>query len=248
MAGNFDVALGKGLPAFFINTTEVETGLQNVWSNVQLDGLPLFEKRDLYGIQKTPIRYSSAINLSDRFPLISPAGAFVRPNTGKDSTRHFVDGGYYENKGSETLLQVLKALKLQGRKIKPYVLQFNFGGDTSVHSVSKFNEATEIVGAIYNTRGGRGQIAQDALGRYVDSLHGVFIPLTLKLNAEQLPMNWVLSHTVIERLDSTLNLLVALKDDNSGYKLLDPKDKHQLSRLFLYDPVNIRRKTSLLKF
>jgi hypothetical protein len=244
MKGNFDVANKAGLPALFINTTEVETGLQNVWSNVNLKGIPLYWKRDLYQIQGTPIRYSSAINLSDRFPLISPAGEFTRPHTGKDSTRHFVDGGYYENKGSETLLQVLQVLHLAGRKIKPYVLQFNFSGDTAIHSVSKFNEISEITGAIYNTRGGRGQIAQDALQKYVESLHGVFIPLTLKLNENELPMNWVLSRTVVERLDQTLELLVDPKHWPANDKLMDPKDKPELQKLFLYDPTNIRRKVT----
>lgn len=243
LSSPFNQTVNSSLPAIFINTTEVETGTQNVWSNVQLNGFPLAQSRDIYQRLGASLRYSSAINLSNRFPLISPAGCFfitTKNQHGKDSVyrRHFVDGGYYENKGSETLLQVLKILHLENQKIKPYILQFNFSGDTTIRGVNAFNEITEITSAIYNTRNGRGNIAQDLLKKYVDSLHGVFIPLNLKLNSKELPMNWILSNTAADRLDSAIKQLVGRANKSQVSKIFKTGAKDELQKLFFYDPLN----------
>lgn len=247
LGNSFNQTISPLLPALFINTTAVETGNQNVWSNVRLDVLPLAPARDLYPYIGSAISYSSAINLSNRFPLISPAGCFffkTKGHQGQDSTyrRHFVDGGYYENKGSETLFQVMKALHLEHQKIKPYILQFNFSGDTTIKSIKVFNEIAEIAGAIYNTRNGRGNIAQDLLKKYVDSLHGVFIPLNLQLNSKELPMNWILSNTAAERLDQAIEQLVGKQENTQLNKLFKDGAKDQLQKLFFYDPARNLRK------
>ncbi|HVX49105.1 MAG TPA: hypothetical protein VHB48_03075 [Chitinophagaceae bacterium] len=235
---SFNNTVGGALPALFINTTEVETGNQCLWSNVNVTSLPLGKQRDLFTRYKTGLRYSTAINLSSRFPLVSPGAAFFYTgsldsgNTTQTIRRHYVDGGYYENKGSETLLQVMRALHLEGKKIKPYVIQFNFGlEDTSVAGgLKSFNEISEVFNGIYNTRAGRGSIAEHYLQQYVeDNLGGIFIPLHLQLNTTKFPMNWVLSNTSVDRLDKTLSDLVKLKDSTQ-----DEEDKRQLRKLFFY--------------
>ncbi|WP_443946301.1 hypothetical protein ACJVDH_04105 [Pedobacter sp. AW1-32] len=238
MESSFSKTFTAPSAAIFMNTTEVETGIQNVWSNVNLEGLPLATSRDLYLRSGLNLRYSSAINLSDRFPLISPAAAFRFKDGTKDSIfkRHFVDGGYYENKGSETLTQVLKALKLEKYKVKPYVLQFNFSGDSTIKSVTKFNEITEIIGTIYNTRIGRGRIAQDDLKNQVRILNGEFI----SLNSENLPMNWLLSNTLIDQLDVTLAQLVGGKNSKKVTHVLDSTSYKELRKLFFYDQQNLK--------
>lgn len=241
MGSSFDGLVEQGQPRFpavFINTTEVETGRQCIWSNVALAGIPLGNERDLYARMGKNIAYSTAINLSSRFPLISPGAAFFYKDSshGRNNTaeirRHFIDGGYYENKGAETLLQVLQALPLTKLPVKPYILQFNFGGvDTTLRDgVKKFNEITEIVNGIYDTRGGRGDIAQHYLRQYVqDSLHGVFIDLNLLLTTRQLPLNWILSRTSVDRLNTLIEKTVNIRMDT-----LDRRDRGQLARLFVY--------------
>lgn len=238
---SFNETVKQGLPAVFINTTEVETGLQCVWSNVDINSLPLHQQRDLYKRTNKQIAYSTAINLSTRFPLISPGAAFFyKERSGNDSIpvrRHFVDGGYYENKGTETLLQVLQALHLENKPVKPYVLQFNFGEvDSSFVSVTSFNEVKEVVSGIYNTRRGRGSISQYELHHYVrDSLKGEFINLNLTLNTKRIPMNWILSNTAVNRLSDLIGKTVKLSNDK------DLRDKIELYKLFLYKPEYIRR-------
>ena len=241
LKGSFNETIKPGLPAVFINTTEVETGLQCVWSNVDINSLPLYQKRDLYKRTNKQLSYSTAINLSTRFPLVSPGAAFFyKDKAGKNSIgirSHFVDGGYYENKGAETLLQVIKALRLNNFPVKPYILQFNFGeADSTIAPVKSFNEIKEVISAIYNTREGRGAISQEELRQYVlDSLKGELISLDLKLNTKRIPMNWILSKTAVNRLSELTGKMVRLSNKR------DLRDKVELYKLFFYKPEYLRK-------
>lgn len=235
----FDYTVRLKSPALFINTTEVETGQQCIWSNVALTGLPLEKQRDLYARTNLNLRYSTAINLSTRFPLISPGAAMFYNDETFSKTekvrRHFVDGGYYENKGAETLFQVLQALPLQNTpvKIKPYVIQFNFGEEDTLTrtGITSFNEIKEIVTGIYNTRNGRGNITQHYLQQYVkQTLKGEFISLHLANTTKQIPMNWFLSNTAVMRLKASIEKSIALRAD----------DHTELRKLFFYDTMNRR--------
>jgi hypothetical protein len=247
LAGSFNETIKYGLPAVFINTTEVETGLQCVWSNVDIESLPLYQQRDLYKRVNKQIAYSTAINLSTRFPLISPGAAFFyKIKKGKRSVtirRHFVDGGYYENKGTETLFQVLRSLHLENLPVKPYILQFNFGEvDSGLVSVKSFNEIKEVVSGIYNTRRGRGAISQYELQHFVrDSLKGEFINLNLTLNTKRIPMNWILSNTAVNRLSELIGRTVKLSNSN------DVKDKFELYKLFFYKNEYLRKPVTSLR-
>ena len=216
-------------PALFINTTEAESGMQCIWSNVSLPGIPFSNQRDLGMRLHRSISYSTAINLSSRFPLVSPGAAIDFNDREK---KHYVDGGYFENTGSETLLQVLKALPLKELPVKPYVLQFNFGSNDSTiseNSIRSFSEIMEIVGGIYNTRSGRSDIAQYYLAQYVDSLNGVFIPLYLNYTTKKIPLNWMLSSTAVNRLDKAIGEMLSRKAEPA-----DSADKRQLRQLFVY--------------
>ncbi|MCU7549952.1 hypothetical protein OCK74_12540 [Chitinophagaceae bacterium LB-8] len=231
LAGSFNQTVNNRLPAVFINTTEVETGLQCIWSNTIIDSLPLSKQRDVSRRVKTDIAYSTAINLSTRFPLISPGAAIYDKQN--RIRRHFIDGGYYENTGAETLLEVMKALKLNNKPIKPYVLQFNFGDDDTTiksKSVKAFSEVMEVVGGIYNTRSGRSNVAQYYLQQYVKELNGAFISLYLPLNTRKFPMNWILSNTAVTRLNKALEQMVIKNPSDTS----DLKDKRELRKLFVY--------------
>ncbi|HEY0355068.1 MAG TPA: hypothetical protein VGC29_02620, partial [Flavisolibacter sp.] len=234
MKGSFNISKTKGMPAVFINTTEAESGLQCIWSNVVIDTMTLGKQRDLARRTGLDISYSTAINLSTRFPLVSPgATIFYTGTLKKQERKHFVDGGYFENTGAETLLEVMKLVNLENKPIKPYVIQFNFADEDTITSTSirKFSELMEIVGAIYNTRSGRSHLSQAYLQRYVDSLGGVFIPLHMKLNTKKFPMNWMLSNTAMNRLDSVISAMIKPRITDTT----DRVDKENLHRLFVYE-------------
>lgn len=109
------------LPILYINSTEVDNGMPGVISSVKLseysprkDVLALVDsmaKKEGTG----DIRLSTAAILSSRFPYVSPAG--------KVFDRYFVDGGYFDNSGAGTVLELIQELSKfmnhpSNRKIK----------------------------------------------------------------------------------------------------------------------------------
>jgi hypothetical protein len=198
-------------PLLIINTSEVESGLQCWMSNLEPDMLLLKEKRDLFERKFPQIRYSTAINLSSRFPLFSP-GAAVRINSSKTKL-HYVDGGYVENMGTASMLetfQLLKAKSARFKRVIPVMLYLKFSDDASepVQNINFANEITEIIYGIYNTRAGRTETSELMLNTAVtDHNSGVNIPQPLK--EKRVPMNWVLSSQSIENINRDVNTKLA---------------------------------------
>lgn len=193
-------------PALFINTTEVETGRQCWLSNVR-PGTDIFygEERDLLANKiQHGISYSTMINFSTRFPLVSP-GACLKNGSQK---LHYVDGGYVENRGVATMTEVLKSLKSNfdtfgnhGFKIKPYVISIQYSKTNEVHKNINFgNEFSEILYAIYNTRSARVEMAKKELKFLIDEMKGEVIEIPLE--EDKVPLNWVLSNEAINYADS----------------------------------------------
>jgi hypothetical protein len=68
------------------------------------------------------IRLSTGATHSARFPLLSPHGLIRRGKTNAIVDR-VVDGGYYENFGATTALELVRALRVFG--LKPFVVVVN---------------------------------------------------------------------------------------------------------------------------
>jgi hypothetical protein len=70
------------------------------------------------------IRLSTAATMSARFPFISPPGVIVGKD-GEDGERivdRVVDGGYYENFGATTAMELAHALRDRNFKLKPPII------------------------------------------------------------------------------------------------------------------------------
>ena len=96
------------LPLLFINTTQVDNGMPGVISTVRLP--PNSQRQDVLALVDSAgvnfgrgdIRVSTAVVLSSRFPYVSPAG--------KVFDRYYVDGGYFDNSGAGTVLDLIQVL------------------------------------------------------------------------------------------------------------------------------------------
>jgi hypothetical protein len=217
LAENFDHTLNysQPQPAIFINTTEVETGKKAVLSNIKIDDSVFKETTDLSTLINKSVNYSTAISLSARFPILSPAGMVQIDD---ETKLHYVDGGYYENTGTETLRDVIVSLKqhpVYGKKIKPYVLLFSFGEkDTTFQKgISFFNEIAEPALGIVNVRSGHSYRSVEELKTVVDSKN--FIQIALPVNARNVPMNWVLSARALSSIEKECNTII---DKNNRLK------------------------------
>jgi hypothetical protein len=209
-------------PALFINTVEAETGLPCIYSNLLLDTiLPLGPSRDIAANTANAISYSSAINLSCRFPLLSPAGMLpVKQADGTTTRKHYIDGGYYENTGQETLLQVLESIDFtKYPQVQPYVIHFNFLNDAALKptEIHWANELSEIFNGVYHVRNARDLLAAAALKKYMETHFSSqqLIECALNISPQQIPMNWVLSKTAINRMNQYTNELL---HDNISHK------------------------------
>ncbi len=127
------------LPALFFGTTDVETGERMVISTLRPDTPGALPFETLYAVDpRIDLQRSTAACLSARFPVISPPGflpqqrqtVFVqtkgdehtgglpvtRPITVK---RRYVDGGYCENTGAQTAMDIITALEQGDHRGKP---------------------------------------------------------------------------------------------------------------------------------
>lgn len=111
------------VPALFLNATNVETGTQTVVSPFDLCVAPFHGLWSLHAINPRPVPLSVATSLSARFPFVTSSGAVpvMAANRDADSLcapaslnlspgdrdARLVDGGYYENSGTSTLVPVI---------------------------------------------------------------------------------------------------------------------------------------------
>lgn len=117
LAGSF-VDLWKNgsrewMPALFLNGTSVEKGHRIITTNLRLTNVFL-DAEDAadtlaeHGLPATQaacnIPLSTAADMSARFTYVSPAGRFPDGS-------HVVDGGYFENSGATTALEIVTRIK-----------------------------------------------------------------------------------------------------------------------------------------
>lgn len=183
-------------PLFIVNTTEVETGLQCWVSNLVPDSLAFKYQRDLLAEKVNDLNYSTAINFSTRFPLFSPA-AKVGGLNGKPRL-HYLDGGYVENTGSASMLEVIQLLKSKSayfNEITPIVITLLFGEEDKTTPNIRFgNEFVEILNALTHTRSGNSKISRFRIKQFLNEENiGFAIDEPLTAEEKSVPMNWVLS-------------------------------------------------------
>ncbi|WP_113639257.1 patatin-like phospholipase family protein [Nubsella zeaxanthinifaciens] len=212
-------------PTLIINTTEVETGLQCIISNHQISTLRFGLNRDLFDQKLNNLPYSTALNFSSRFPLFSPAAAVKNAN----ETLHFVDGGYVENTGSSSMLELLKDINADrtlSKEVAPVVITLLFAPDESTDKteVKWLNELSEVILATYNTRAGRTKTARQELKEFVKNLDGISIDAPFR--SKEVPMNWVLSERSIAEVSTNVKNILHPNEDvmqlltSKGYTFL----------------------------
>jgi hypothetical protein len=96
-------------PMYFANTTQAENGERWIASpcgmtdelGVYTSGISLLDRLSK---DHRDLQFGDAVLLSSRFPYISTAGKI-------DGLGHFIDGGYHDNSGIETLLEIYNAVE-----------------------------------------------------------------------------------------------------------------------------------------
>ncbi|WFU40075.1 hypothetical protein QA640_38625 [Bradyrhizobium sp. CB82] len=173
-------AAGNNMPALLFNTTDAGSGKRAVISPFDID--PLHPKdKDLCilaaldragtGVDQTVKSHSLRIPLSTaaftsaRFPWVTPAATISLRNdclTANPQAR-LVDGGYVENSGIETALDLIEKLNSikstsDAPKFRIYLLSL-VSGQFGDHGSFMFGELMEPVRALLSTRTSRTYVA-----------------------------------------------------------------------------------------
>jgi hypothetical protein len=214
----YQSAPGMGRPELFFNGTEVEEGRRIITSTVRdtetprafvdaLDGVALMEGQVM--------RLSTAVHASARFTYFSPAGRY--PNG-----THVVDGGYFENSGSSTAHDLLRALARRpwAGEVFPVVVVITNGPEavSAAAQAQAERERAELrdshashevmapLTTLLGTRTAHADHARGDLEAAVDLTRGgrVF-HFALVKSATALPLGWSLSPGAIDEMEFEVN-------------------------------------------
>lgn len=114
---------GNWLPMLFLNGTSVSSGRRIIASDINAPFGVFQDSDDLHTMlgSQRDIRLSTGATMSARFPIISPHGS-IRDDVRRIVDR-VVDGGYFENYGAITTLELVRELKRYG--LDPLVILVN---------------------------------------------------------------------------------------------------------------------------
>lgn len=207
-------------PALLLNTTEVGTGRRRVaapfsFGPTGLKFLPVFSTPDQSGSTRVdppqinpPL--SATAGLSARFPWVTPSAHFyerVRDGEGIVSNKKVsvVDGGYFENSGVVTALDLIKEMVdaaqdgILDRKVEINLLVFT-SANFDKGETSGLGEAVDPMRAIFNARTARGGIAiEEAISTLTlmssqdGPVRAEVVRLELNGYGYPLPLGWRLS-------------------------------------------------------
>lgn len=107
-------------PHVYFNTTDADTGERTWFSNMPRGQQTSADVPKNYDISLMTL--GDAVLHSARFPIISPAGAF--PSSEESAPHRFVDGGYADNSGAQTLVDRMFEID-PDKKARPVSLDIN---------------------------------------------------------------------------------------------------------------------------
>lgn len=217
------------LPALLLNGAVAETGQKIVMSNLDLGNTsdrknPFYDVADLFASIGHDVPYKTATFLCARFPFVTSGGKAtgVLPNITTDyreTSYHIIDGGYAENTGIVTAVQLIKkmqrisdSLALPTTRPAPlrrpvaYYLLFlpNYAASEVKGSVSTFRFLAEPVKGFLNTWDRNGVSLDQLIGRTLQrdkrALSFDYASLMLNTKKHRYPLGWYISPTAVSKM------------------------------------------------
>lgn len=147
-------------PALFLNCTVAESGQKAIYSNLFLSEEDFPRMVILSNLlNNEEIKFKTAALLSARFPGVTSGGLI----SGRQGKIHVTDGGYIDNTGLQTSLQIILSLKTSMKylerkykiKIKPYLIFLKNSSPPKEkccpESFKYFNETKQFFGSFLNS-------------------------------------------------------------------------------------------------
>lgn len=189
------------IPSLLLNGTHVESGKRLIASNIHFSHLShLLDAEDIYDYlwentnKDREMRLSTAVNNSCRFTYVSPAGTL------NDGT-HVVDGGYFDNSGGSTALEVLSfildRLKENPRRLK--IVGIVITNNPNVPEVKPLTLLSGVLAPLVtfmNAWNSHALYSKCAFKEMIEDNDGIFLHFKLRSNKLNLPLGWSLSQEV----------------------------------------------------
>ena len=178
-----------GMPLWFANGTDAGTGNRVITTPIQAPSdknagfpWPFRGAGDFHSLMHGDVRIATAINNTARFPYLEPFGEMVPadqdPAAKEKQVGSLVDGGYFENEGLQTALDLAEWLRQQSttdRPVLPIIIEATGDGDSDVNTSDVMTCQVASDGAfIPDTEHGAWQILAPLLGLY--HVHAAVIP------------------------------------------------------------------------
>jgi len=228
----FDGTLGalyegcERLPHLMLNSTVVETGQRAVLTllatNPPGDDPVLIDHFDAMNEKYTAWKQSLAglAHHSARFPVVSPAGTVEETDKEGKRTSAFrlVDGGYFDNSGIQTALELVGYLRQKARrKFTPLLILVRSDPDEAQEcegpctpgTGALFPEVASIIGGLYNARGAHAESSLKSIDRVPEPPEVFDLVVGEEAPAARAPLGWSLSDSVRKTLDQEADVVAA---------------------------------------
>jgi hypothetical protein len=211
-------------PLLFLNATWVETGKRAIAADATITPEDFVDAEDTRAFfAPRALRLSTAVHLSARFTYVSPAGTLV-----KDGEKHgrLVDGGYFENSGATTTLEIALAAQAMALdptedprwgRVVPTVIHIsneprrpdeppetlaNGAADPRIAPGTWMPEVLSPLRTMFSARGARGTFARETLRLHVGDDN--FFLFGLCRESANPPLGWVLSSSTRRGMNQQL--------------------------------------------
>ena len=203
------------VPVMLLNSTSVQLGRRIVASPYRwpLSDVSVEEQDpiDFHALTGRDVSVATAVHNTARFPYISAAGR-LRAKNG-ENLGHLVDGGYFENTGADTLLDLLRYLKQSASPLdvrfiivvmlnSPPELHLNDPARIPWRETASLGEAFSPLRALLQTRIARGDLALRRLREVVEPGDVVEFRVCSDSGLREAPLGWQLSQEMVDVLDA----------------------------------------------
>jgi hypothetical protein len=193
------------LPMVLFNATHAENGSRILISNVKTKEDVFHDSQDLFDIVGQDIPLSTAVSISSRFPFLTPPARVF--NADNSLFGNVVDGGYFENSGGTTLIELY--IKLKELAIKHH-FKVNFNLVLIKNAISAemkepirgMAESFAPLAAFTNVWYKSGAFGVISSEKFLMQQNDMIVSINLKRSSEMnIPLGWYLSERARKIMD-----------------------------------------------
>jgi len=214
----FRPLFSSDVPVLFLNSTSVEMGKRVVTTAYRwpLSDISVEEQEpiDFHQLTGRDVSMATAVHNTARFPYISSAGRLLAKNG--ENLGHIVDGGYFENTGADTLIDLLRYLKQSASPLNVrFIVVALLNTPSEEHltqpdripwrDAESLGELFSPIRALLQTRLARGDLALRRLREQVEPGDMIEFRICSDSGLREAPLGWQLSKEMVDVLNDNLD-------------------------------------------